>query len=156
MILGQDERFESQPRRTAYHRVIGNTPHLHQTTPPLTPDSRSPLPLDVRPYYLLHIPVFARRTDYCTQTRQLLAGEAGLPSSRAFTVPQAAQTPAPATVRKLGPPVSRAAALEGPSPMPSWGVNLRDASAGETLEVHTTYVSFLRGWETGDVSAKHG
>lgn len=50
-------------------------------------------------------------------------------------MPQAtAQTPA--TVRKLPPPLStRKAALDGPSPMPSWGVNLRDASAGETLEV---------------------
>eukprot|EP00752_Nemacystus_decipiens_P007162 g6414.t1 len=65
---------------------------------------------------------------------KLLAGEAGATSSRPFTVPQAAQTPAPATVRKLVPPASRAAALEGPSPMPSWGVNLRDASAGDTLE----------------------
>ena len=50
-------------------------------------------------------------------------------------VPLAALTPAPATVRRLGPPTGRAAALDGPSPMPSWGVNLRDASAGETLEV---------------------
>eukprot|EP00903_Cladosiphon_okamuranus_P017299 g15940.t1 len=64
---------------------------------------------------------------------KLLAGEAGGPASRAFAVPQAAQTPGPATVRKLVPPASRAA-LDGPSPMPSWGVNLRDASAGEALE----------------------
>lgn len=69
---------------------------------------------------------------------QLLAGEAGALSSRAFTVPQAAQTPAPATVRKPAPPTSRAAALDGPSPMPAWGVNLRDASAGETLEVRAS------------------
>lgn len=66
---------------------------------------------------------------------QLLAVEAGVP----FAVPQAAAATAaaaqtPATVRKLAPP-SRTTALDRPSPMPSWGVNLRDASAGETLEV---------------------
>ncbi|CAM9920875.1 unnamed protein product [Scytosiphon promiscuus] len=77
------------------------------------------------------------RVDNPRQVKRakLLAAEIGAASSRAFAVPQAtAQTPA--TVRKLPPPLSsRATALDGPSPMPSWGVNLRDASAGETLEV---------------------
>lgn len=65
---------------------------------------------------------------------QVLGGEGGgAASSRPFAVPQAVQTPA--TVRKPPPPSSRAAGLDGPSPMLSWGVNLRDASAGEQLEV---------------------
>ncbi|CAN0303696.1 unnamed protein product [Pylaiella littoralis] len=78
------------------------------------------------------------RADNPRQVKRvkLLAGEASVP----FAIPQAAAATAasaaqtPATVRKLAPPSSRASALDRPSPMPSWGVNLRDASAGETLE----------------------
>ncbi|CAM9889320.1 unnamed protein product, partial [Ectocarpus sp. 8 AP-2014] len=76
------------------------------------------------------------RTDNPRQVKRakVLGGEGGgAAASRPFAVPQAVQTPA--TVRKPPPPSSRAAGLDGPSPMPSWGVNLRDASAGEPLEV---------------------
>ncbi|CAM9480020.1 unnamed protein product, partial [Ectocarpus fasciculatus] len=77
------------------------------------------------------------RTDNPRQVKRakVLGGEGGgaTSSSRPFAVPQAVQTPA--TARKPPPPSSRAAGLDGPSPMPSWGVNLRDASAGEPLEV---------------------
>ncbi|CAM9389293.1 unnamed protein product [Ectocarpus sp. 12 AP-2014] len=75
------------------------------------------------------------RTDNPRQVKRakVLGGEGGgAAASRPFAVPQAVQTPA--TVRKPPPPSSRAAGLDGPSPMPSWGVNLRDASAGEPLE----------------------